>query len=152
MDGSTSLPLDPKENLTLGCTLKSLVRKCDVLFNTQPVCSETNLHNYWDIKQQEMWQGWEDECLDFPVRYNEDLGSGAEAGQSLDSFATTADIHTERTRRSYKLGGGDGGAAAPTGVLTNTTHSEKVQIFSLKDILIEDDNYIPSFMFDQASL
>jgi len=38
-------------NLTLGSTLKSLVRKCDILFNTQPVCSETNLHNYWDIKQ-----------------------------------------------------------------------------------------------------
>lgn len=33
-------------------------------------------------------------------------------------------------------------------VPTNTTQSEKMLIFSMKDILIEDDNFIPAFVFD----
>jgi len=64
-----------------------------------------------------------------------------------------ADIKTERARRALKLGGGVTAAGLPVAAVpTNTTKSEKMQIFSLKDILIEDDNYIPSFMFDQASI
>lgn len=60
-------------------SLKSIVRKCDISFNNQLVCSETNLANYWDIKQQEMCYSREDETLDIPVRYAEDVGTGAVA-------------------------------------------------------------------------
>jgi hypothetical protein len=62
------------------------------MFNNQLVCSETNLANYWDIKQQEMWVSREDETLDIPVRYAEDAGLTAVAGESIDSHATYVDI------------------------------------------------------------
>lgn len=47
-----------------------------------------------------------------------------------------------------KLGAGSIAAGFANGVPTNTTQSEKMLIFSMKDILIEDDNFIPAFVFD----
>jgi hypothetical protein len=39
-----------------------------------------------------MWVSREDETLDIPVRYAEDAGLTAVAGESIDSHATYVDI------------------------------------------------------------
>lgn len=152
LQGGGAIP--PGANITFGpSSLKTIVRKCDVSFNTQLVASESVLTNYWEIKQQEKCMNWEDETLDIPVWYNEATGADAVAGESIDSHATYLDIKAERVRKAIKLGVGIEAAGCTAGaVATNTTKSERVQFFSLKDILIEDDNFIPAFCMDQASI
>ncbi len=92
-DGSPAVIAD---KLCIGDTLKTLVDRCDVHFNNELVCSESNLAPYFSICAQKDQDKFGDHHLNY-TKYDQ---TSAVVAISTDSTNSLADIAYERTLRS----------------------------------------------------